>query len=202
MDFTLPPLPYPVDALAPTMSAEALRCHHARIHGKYLERLQVELAGAPEAQWSVEQLVLGSYSHRFNLAAEVYNHAFFWASLRPGGGGPPPPGEVGDLIEQQFGSYEAFRAQWIEAGLQRFASGYVWLTLDSGRVEILPTPNAETPLATGAVPLLVTDVWEHAYYLDYRDHRDRYLEAVCDELLNWDFVALNLSRASDQADGA
>jgi Fe-Mn family superoxide dismutase len=195
MRFELPPLPYHVDALAPAMSAQTLRCHHDRIHRGYLERLAAELAGTPEAERGLEQVVLSSSGWRYNLAAQAYSHAFFWASLQPGGGGPPPDGDVADLIERDFGSYATFRRQWIEAGLNRFASGYIWLVLEEGRAEILPTPNAETPLAAGAAPLLVADVWEHAYYLDYRDRRDRYLEAFCDKLLSWDFVAANLAAA-------
>jgi Fe-Mn family superoxide dismutase len=195
MRFELPPLPYRLDALAPAMSAETLSYHHGRIHRGYLERLAAELAGSPDAELGLEQVVLCSSGCRYNLAAQAYNHAFFWSSLQPGGGGPPPNGEVADLIQRDFGSYAAFRRQWIEAGLNRFASGYVWLTFEKGRAEILPTPNAETPLATGAVPLLVVDVWEHAYYLDHRDRRDRYLEGFCDKLLSWDFVAANLAVA-------
>jgi len=130
----------------------------------------------------------------FNNAAQVWNHTFWWNSLKPGGGGAPPAGDVGDLI-QGLGGWEKFRADWIEAGNNRFASGWVWLVLSGGKGKIITTPNAETPLTTDDVPLLTTDVWEHAYYLDHRNNRNAFLEVVCDKLLNWDFVAKNLAAA-------
>ncbi len=179
------------------MSVETVDTHYEKHHGGYLDALRRELSGTPHAEQSLSELVLASSSRRFNLAAQVYNHQFFWASLTPGGGGPPPRGPTADLLVRGFGGFAEFRHEWIEVGVNRFGSGYVWLTLEDGVAEILPTPNAETPLATGAVPLLVVDVWEHAYYLDYRDQRQRYLEVFCDHLINWDFVSRNLSRATE-----
>ena len=195
MDFQLPPLPYRHDALAPAMSKETLDYHYDQHHRGYLRALEAELAGLPEAEQSLVEIVRGSSGQRFNLAAQVYNHSLFWQSMKPGGGAAPPAGDVADLINRDLGGYERFRAQWIEAGTKRFGSGYVWLTLEEGQAEILPTPNAEAPLATRAVPLLLVDVWEHAYYLDYRHRRDRYLEVFCDQLIDWEFVAKNLRRA-------
>ena len=197
MDFDLPALPFAKAALVPFMSAETVDTHYEKHHRGYLEALRRELSGTTEAQQSLLELVLGSSSHRFNLAAQVYNHQFFWESLAPGGGGAPPRGPLTELLDRDFGGFLEFRREWIEIGTNRFGSGYVWLTVEDGVLEILPTPNAETPLATGAVPLLVADVWEHAYYLDYRHERSRYLEAFCDHLINWDFVSRNLFRATE-----
>lgn len=197
MDFDLPPLPFAKDALAPFMSAETVDIHYEQHHRGYLEALRRLIDGTPEAEQRLDDIVLASSSTRFNVAAQVYNHQFFWNSLAAGGGGPPPPGPVADLLQRDFGGFSGFRHEWIEVGVNRFGSGYVWLTLEDGRAEILPTPNAENPLATGANPLLVVDLWEHAYYLDYRHQRARYLEAFCDHLINWDFVSTNLARATE-----
>jgi Fe-Mn family superoxide dismutase len=131
----------------------------------------------------------------FNNAAQVYNHTFFWDGMKPGGGGAPPAGDVADLIGRDFGGWEKFREQWVASGLGRFGSGYVWLVLDAGKAKLLDTPNAETPLTTPSTPLLTTDVWEHAYYLDHRNDRGKFLQVFCDQLINWDFVAKNLRAA-------
>jgi Fe-Mn family superoxide dismutase len=197
MDFVLSPLPFAKDALAPFMSARTVDIHYEKHHRGYLDALRLDLGGSPDTEQSLGELVLGSSGQRFNLAAQVYNHQFFWESLTPGGGGPPLRGPVAELLERDFGGFSRFRHEWVEVGMNRFGSGYVWLTLEDGAGEILPTPNAETPLATGAVPLLVADVWEHAYYLDHLDQRRRYLEVFCDHLINWDFVSRNLSRAPE-----
>ena len=195
MDFDLPPLPYSEDALTPALSARSIEHHHDRIHRSCLEKLREALRGRPEAEQPLERIVLGTSGHEFNLAAQAFDHAFFWQSMSPGGGGPPPAGTVADRIDRDLGGWSAFRTEWIRAGVERFGSGYLWLTLEDGRLDILPTPNAETPLATGAAPLVVVDLWEHAYYLDYHERRERYLEVFCDELVSWDFVARNLAAA-------
>jgi superoxide dismutase, Fe-Mn family len=194
MDFRPSDLPYADSALLPWLSPEAVR-HHREIELAGLEQLEQELAGSVAEAQSLESVVLGSSGRMFNLAAQVYCHDCYWQSLRPGGGGAPPDGEVGRMIAQSFGSWEACREGILAAGRDRFASGFVWLVLEDDRLEILPTPNAETPLALGSTPLLAIDLWEHAYYLDYQAHRDRYLEAVCDRLLDWDFAARQLARA-------
>ena len=198
MDFRLLPLPYPKDALEPAMSRETIEHHYERIHRGYLDELRAALRDRAEADQPIERIVLGSSSRLFSLAAQVYDHNFFWNSLRPQGGGAPPAGPVSDLLERSFGGWDAFRHEWIRAGADRFGSGYLWLTVEDGQAEILPTPNAETPLAMGSCPLLVVDLWEHAYYLDYRERREQYLEAFCDKLANWEFVAENLAQ-SDHA---
>jgi Fe-Mn family superoxide dismutase len=191
MDFEVKPLPYSKDALEPVMVRETLEYHYEKHHKGYMTKLKSLLEGQPEAQKSLEDVIRGSSGAVFNNAAQVWNHTFFWEGMKPGGGGAPPAGNVGDLI-QGLGGYEKFRADWVKAGIGRFGSGYVWLVLDGGKGKILDTPNAETPLTTTAKPLLCTDVWEHAYYLDHRNDRAKFLEVYCDKLLNWEFVAKNL----------
>jgi superoxide dismutase, Fe-Mn family len=191
MDFRLPGLPYAEDALAPVLSAAAVR-HHRQIHAAVLAELEQELAGSAEAGQSLEQIVLGSSGRHFNLAAQAYDHVLYWQSLRPGGGGAPPPGAVAERVARDFGGWEPLRGALIQAGRERFASGYLWLVADGDRLDVLATPNAETPLALALTPLWVVDLWEHAYYLDYQEQRDRYLEQVCDRLLNWDLVGERL----------
>jgi len=192
MDFEVKPLPYSKDALEPVMVRETLEYHYEKHHKGYMTKLKGLLEGQPEAQKSLEDVIRGSSGAVFNNAAQVYNHTFFWEGMKPGGGGAPPAGNVADLI-QGLGGYEKFRAEWVKAGVGRFGSGYVWLVLDGGKGKILDTPNAETPLTTTAKPLLCTDVWEHAYYLDHRNDRAKFLDVYCDKLLNWDFVAKNLA---------
>jgi Fe-Mn family superoxide dismutase len=192
MDFTVPPLPYAKDALAPAMSSETLEFHYEKHHKGYMTKLKSLLEGKPEAQKSLEEVVrTAGPGVVFNNAAQVWNHTFFWNSLKPGGGGAPS-GEVAQLIDRDLGGYEKFKEQWVNVGLGQFGSGWVWLVLDSGKAKIVPTPNAETPLTGSAKPLLVTDVWEHAYYIDHRNDRAKFLNVVLDKLLSWDFVAKNL----------
>jgi superoxide dismutase, Fe-Mn family len=192
MDFEVPPLPYSKDALAPAMSQETLEFHYEKHHKGYMNKLKAALEGKPEAKKTLEDVIKSSSGGVFNNSAQVWNHTFFWNSLKPKGGGAPPAGNVADMIQRDFGGWEKFREQWIKDGGARFGSGYVWLVLDGGKGKIMTTPNAETPLTTAAKPLLTTDVWEHAYYLDHRNRRDTFLEVFCDKLLNWDFVAKSL----------
>jgi Fe-Mn family superoxide dismutase len=193
MDFVLPPLPYAKNALEPVTSKETLDFHYDKHHQGYLTKLKGLLEGKPEASKSLEEIVKSSSGAVFNNAAQVYNHTFFWNSMRPSGGGAPPAGPVADLIKRDFGGWEQFRDAYSKAGMGRFGSGYVWLVLDKGKASIVDTANAETPLTTSAKPLLTTDVWEHAYYIDYRNRRDTFLEAFLDKLVNWNFVAANLA---------
>jgi superoxide dismutase, Fe-Mn family len=192
MDFVLPPLPYAKNALEPVMSKETLDFHYDKHHAGYLTKLKGLLEGKPEASKSLEEIIKTSSGAVFNNAAQVYNHTFFWNGMRPGGGGAPPAGPVADLIKRDFGGWEQFRTAFSAGGMGRFGSGYVWLVLDGGKAKIVDTANAETPLTTSAKPLLTTDVWEHAYYIDYRNRRDTFLEAFLDKLVNWNFVAANL----------
>jgi Fe-Mn family superoxide dismutase len=195
MDFEVPALPYAKDALAPAMSAETLEFHYEKHHKGYMAKLKGLVEGTPEAKATLVEVIRTSSGAIFNNAAQVYNHTFFWEGMRPGGGGAPPGGDVADLLNRHFGSYDGFRAEWVKAGMGRFGSGYAWLVLDAGKASIMTTPNGETPLTTTSKALLTVDVWEHAYYLDHRNRRDTFLEVFCDRLINWDFVAQNLRAA-------
>jgi Fe-Mn family superoxide dismutase len=194
MKFELAPLPFAIDALAPAMSQETLEYHYGKHHTGYMNKLKAALEGTPEAEKSLEDIIKSASGGVFNNAAQVYNHSFFWNSLKPGGGGDPT-GDVAALIDRDFGSAAAFREQWQSAGGAQFGSGWVWLVLDGGKAKIVTTSNAGNPLTTSATPLLTCDVWEHAYYIDYRNARPGFLAAFTDKLLNWDFVAANLKKA-------
>jgi Fe-Mn family superoxide dismutase len=165
--------------------------HYEKHHKGYMTKLKGLLEGKPEASQSLEQVVKSSSGPVFNNAAQIWNHTFFWESIKPNGGGAPPAGPVADLING-LGGWEKFRTDLIAAGMGRFGSGWAWLVLDGGAGKIVSTPNADTPLTTSAKPLLTVDVWEHAYYLDYQNKRDGFLDVFCDKLINWDFVAKNL----------
>jgi Fe-Mn family superoxide dismutase len=195
MEFVVPPLPYSKDALEPVMKQETLEYHYEKHHKGYMAKLKELLEGKPEAEQSLERVIKNSTGGVFNNAAQVYNHTFFWNGLKPSGGGAPPAGDVADLVQRDFGGWEKLREQWATRGMGRFGSGYVWLVVSDGKAKILDTPNAETPLTTGATPLLTTDVWEHAYYLDHRNNRKAFLDVFCDRLVNWEFVAQNLRNA-------
>jgi Fe-Mn family superoxide dismutase len=194
MDFEVPPLPYGKDALEPVMSKETFDYHYEKHHKTYMTNLKGLLEGKPEAQKTLVEVVRTSSAGVFNNAAQVWNHTFFWESMKPNGGGAPPAGDVGDLVTG-MGGWDKVRADLVASGLGRFGSGWAWLVLDGGKGAIISTPNAETPLTTKQVPLLTADVWEHAYYIDHRNNRKAFLEAFCDKLLNWDFVAKNLRAA-------
>jgi Fe-Mn family superoxide dismutase len=194
MDFEVPPLPYAKDALEPVMGRETFEFHYEKHHKGYMTNLKGLLEGKPEAQKSLIEVIKTSSGGVFNNAAQVYNHTFFWESMKPAGGGAPPSGEALDLING-LGGWDKFRADFVAAGVGRFGSGYAWLVLDGGKGSIISTPNAETPLTTPNVPLLTVDVWEHAYYLDHRNNRKAFLEVFCDKLINWDFVTKNLRAA-------
>lgn len=195
MNFEVPPLPYAKDALEPVMKQETLEFHYEKHHKGYAAKLKQLLEGKPEANQSLDEVIKSSSGAVFNNAAQVWNHTFFWDGMKPGGGGAPPAGEVSDLLTRDFGGVQGFRDQFVKGGVGRFGSGYVWLVLSGGKAKIIDTPNAETPLTTADVPLLTADVWEHAYYIDHRNNRQGFLEAFCDKLINWDFVAKNLKNA-------
>ncbi|HEY6561840.1 MAG TPA: superoxide dismutase [Polyangiaceae bacterium] len=195
MEFEVAPLPYSKDALEPVMRKETLEFHYEKHHKGYMTKLKGLIEGKPEAQKSLVEVIRSSSGGVFNNAAQVWNHTFFWDGMKPNGGGTPPAGDVADLLTRDLGGFQKFREEWIKSGANRFGSGYVWLVLDGGKAKILDTPNAETPLTTTAAPLLTTDVWEHAYYLDHRNNRNAFLEVFIDKLVNWDFVAKNLKAA-------
>ena len=192
MSFELPPLPYPKDALAPHMSAETFDYHHGKHHAAYVAKLNELTQGKPEANKSLEEIIRSSEGGLFNQAAQVWNHTFFWSCMKPGGGGEPK-GDLADAIKRDFGSYDKFKEAFTAAAMGRFGSGWGWLVLDKGKLAITSTANAETPLTTGAKPLLTIDVWEHAYYIDYRNARPKFIEVFLQHLVNWDFAAKNLN---------
>ena len=191
MPFTLPELPYPKDALAPFMSAETLEYHHGKHHAAYVNKLNELTANKPEANKSLTDIIMSSDGPVFNNAAQVWNHTFFWHCLKPQGGGQPT-GELAEMIKRDFGSYDDFKKQFSEAAVSQFGSGWAWLVNDGGKLSVMKTSNADLPMKHGKTALLTVDVWEHAYYIDYRNARPKFVEAVLGNLVNWDFVAKNL----------
>ena len=195
----LPPLPYAQDALAPVISAETLSFHYGKHHKAYVDNLLKLVAGTELAEQPLEAVIKAvagkpDKAGVFNNAAQIWNHTFFWNSLKPSGGGAPT-GAVAKGIDAAFGSYENFKKEFANAAMTQFGSGWAWLVADKGQLKIVKTPNAETPLTTGQAALLTIDVWEHAYYLDYQNRRADFVAAVIDKLLNWDFANANLARA-------
>ena len=197
MKFEIPPLPYPKNALEPHLSAETLELHYEKHHKGYLEKLRKGIEGKPEAERSLEDLIRTAEGEIFNNAAQVWNHTFYWKSLRPDGGGKPKDELLG-VLESSFGSLDSFRERFADAAIRQFGSGWAWLVQSpTGRLSGRSSSDAENPLQLSLTPLLTLDVWEHAYYVDYRNERARYVKAFLDHLLNWDFVASNLSLASE-----
>ena len=193
---TLPALPYAEDALAPAISAQTLNLHHGEHHQAYVEALNQLVASTPFAGMSLEQTIVAARGKAgclaiYNNAAQAWNHAFYWRSLRPDGGGEPPA-SIKPLIEASFGSVQACKAAMATAAAARFGSGWVWLVLEAGKLKVLDTGNADAPPKASQKPLLVLDVWEHAYYLDYQQRRAEHITAVLDRLLDWGFAARNL----------
>ena len=191
--FSLPPLPYPEDALAPVISAETLRFHHGKHHKKYVDTMNQLLEKEPVHGSTLEEIVRNSSGKLFNNAAQTWNHTFYWNSLSPKPS--KPEGLLLQKINESFGGYEPFAKQLATAASGQFGSGWAWLINRGGKLEIVTTPNAETPMAKGVPCLLTIDVWEHAYYIDYRNDRDKYLAQVIDQRLNWRFAAENLAKA-------
>jgi Fe-Mn family superoxide dismutase len=194
MAFELPPLPYPKDALAPYgMSEETLDYHYGKHHQTYVTNLNKLVEGTEHENAPLVDVIGAAEvgSGLFNNAAQVWNHTFFWNSLTPDGGGKPS-GEVASKIDASFGSYDEFRKKFTEAAITQFGSGWAWLIDNGGTLEVVKTPNAENPVKRGQKPLLTIDVWEHAYYIDYRNARPAFAENFFEKLLNWDFVAANL----------
>jgi Fe-Mn family superoxide dismutase len=194
MPFTLPELPYAKSALAPHLSAETLEYHHGKHHAAYVATLNKLIDGKPEASKSLEEIILNSDGPVFNNAAQVWNHTFYWSCLKPGGGGKP----TGDLlagIERDLGGFDKFKEDFSAAAVSQFGSGWAWLVLDKGKLAITKTANADLPLKHGQRALLTVDVWEHAYYIDYRNARPKYVETLFANLVNWDFALANLKSA-------
>jgi Fe-Mn family superoxide dismutase len=194
MKFELPKLPFAKDALEPYISSQTLNYHYDKHHQGYLNKLKAAIDGKPEAQLSLEEVILKAEGPVFNSAAQVWNHSFYWESMTPNGGGKPT-GAVLSLLEQSFGSFESFKQQLAEAANGQFGAGWAWLIAESqSKLSITKTSNADTPLRQNKTALLTIDVWEHAYYLDYKNERDNYVKAVIDRLINWSFVEKNLAQ--------
>jgi Fe-Mn family superoxide dismutase len=195
MAFTLPPLPYEKTALAPHISAETLEFHHGKHHQAYVTNLNKLTEGKPEASKTLEEVILSSEGGVFNNAAQIWNHTFYWNSMKPGGGGQPS-GDLADAIKRDFGSFEKFGEEFSNAAATQFGSGWAWLVLGADKkLAVTKTPNADLPMKHGQKALLTIDVWEHAYYIDFRNARPKYIETFLKSLANWDFALANLKKA-------
>jgi Fe-Mn family superoxide dismutase len=192
MAFTLPALPYDKGALAPHITAETLEFHHGKHHNAYVVNLNKLLDGKPEAEKSLEEIIMNSEGGVFNNAAQIWNHTFYWNSMKPQGGGKPT-GDLAAAIDRDFGSYDNFRKAFTEAATTQFGSGWAWLVQGAdGKLAVTKTGNADLPMKHGQKALLTIDVWEHAYYIDFRNLRPKYIDTFLDQLVNWDFALANL----------
>jgi Fe-Mn family superoxide dismutase len=194
MAFTLPPLPYEKGALAPHLSAETLEFHYGKHHQTYVTNLNKLTEGKPEASMKLEQVIAAAAGGVFNNAAQVWNHTFYWNCIKPRGGGEPA-GQLAAALARDFGSVAKFKEQFAAAATTQFGSGWGWLVVEGGKLKVTSTSNADLPMKHAQTALLTIDVWEHAYYIDYRNARPRYIEVFLSSLVNWDFVAANLERA-------
>ncbi len=197
MTIKLPNLPYEKNALAPFISEETMNFHYGKHHNAYVVNLNKLIEGTELASKTLEEIIKISEKDStkagiFNNAAQVWNHTFYWHSMKPNGGGKPK-GEVLAKIESDFGSYEKFVEEFKNAGATQFGSGWAWLVLENGKLKVVKTSNAQTPLTSSAKPLMTMDVWEHAYYLDYQNLRPTYIDTFLEKLVNWDFVAKNMN---------
>ena len=192
MAFELPNLPYPIDSLAPHISKETLEFHHGKHHATYVTNLNNLIKGSRFEQAKLEEIVKNAEpGGLFNNAAQHFNHSFYWTSLKPKGGGEPG-GKLGPEIKQSFGDFATFKKKFTDAAVGHFGSGWAWLVRDAGgSLAIEATHDADNPIVHGKIPLLTCDVWEHAYYIDYRNARARYVEAFW-QIVNWDFAEANL----------
>lgn len=193
-NITLPDLPYAKDALEPHISAETLEFHHDKHHAAYVNKLNELLPGSGLEGKELEDIIMAtakddSKAGMFNQAAQIWNHTFYWNCMTPNGGGQPT-GDLQAKIEADFGSYDKFREEFKNAAVTQFGSGWAWLVADSvgGKLSIMKTANADTPMAHGKVAVLTCDVWEHAYYIDYRNRRPDYVDTFLDKLVNWDYA--------------
>jgi Fe-Mn family superoxide dismutase len=191
MTIELPELPYATDALSPYLSPETFEYHYGKHHKAYVDNLNKMIEGTDEANASLEDIIMSAEGGKFNNAAQVWNHTCYWNSMKPGGGGTPS-GSVGDAIAEAFGSYDDFKAQFKAAAVGQFGSGWAWLVLDGGKLAIMATANADLPMKHGKQALITCDVWEHAYYIDYRNRRPDYVDTFLDHLVNWDAVASSI----------
>lgn len=198
MKFELSPLPYSEDALAPHISAETLRLHHGKHHRTYLEKLEKAVGDTPNAANSLEELVMSLDGDAFNNAAQAWNHDFLWHSMSPRGSGEPG-GELGRAIARDFGGIDDFKRRFLHHATTHFGSGWTWLAAGAdGRLHVFSTADADTPIRSHRAPLLTLDMWEHAYYVDYRNDKHAYVQAFLDELVNWEFARENHERWSSR----
>jgi superoxide dismutase, Fe-Mn family len=202
MSITLPPLPYAEDALAPLISAQTLHFHHDKHHRAYVDKVNKAIEGKPLDAKSLTEIVRAAYDNSktelFNNAAQAWNHQFLWESMMPGGGGVPT-GELNAAIVRDFGGYDAFVADFTKQATSHFGSGWAWLIQSAGKLRVVTTHDADTPLVHRQTPLLTLDLWEHAYYLDYQNERPAYIEAFLKSLVNWEFAAANMASESQKA---
>ncbi len=191
MAFTLPDLPYAHDALGPHMSQETLEFHHDKHHLAYVNTGNGLIEGTKFADMALEDICKTAFSEGnqalVNQAGQHYNHMHFWNWMKPNGGGTALPGKLEGLVAA-YGGYDKMRADFIQAGTTQFGSGWAWLAVKDGKLEVTKTPNGENPLMHGSQPILGCDVWEHSYYIDYRNARPKYLESFIDNLVNWEYV--------------
>ena len=192
MPVTLPPLPYATDALEPHLSKENLELHHGKHHNAYVVKLNELKPDATDA--ALEQIVLSSDGAVFNQSAQIWNHTFYWKSMKPKGGGEPT-GALKAAIDRDFGSFAKFKEEFTNAAITQFGSGWAWLVVEGGKLKVTKTGNADLPQKHGQKPLLTCDVWEHAYYPSYKNLRAKYVEVFLASLANWDFAAENLAKA-------
>jgi Fe-Mn family superoxide dismutase len=198
--FTLPKLPWDEAALDPVISARTIQFHYGKHHKAYVDKTNELVAGTKFAGMPLEELVRAAEREKnqplFNNAAQVWNHTFFWNCLRPGGS--KPSGDIAARLDKDLGGHDKFAEAFAKAAVGQFGSGWAWLVDKGGKLEIVTTPNAVTPLTGEATPLLTLDVWEHAYYLDYQNRRPDFAKAVIEKLLNWEFAAQNLANSSSR----
>ncbi len=200
MAYTLPALPYDYTALEPHISKQTLEFHHDKHHAGYVSKYNDAIKGTDYDNQAIEDVIKAiagddSKAGLFNNAAQAWNHSFYWNCIKPGGGGTPT-GALADKITADFGSYDAFKTEFLAAGGAQFGSGWAWLVLDNGTLKVTKTGNAGNPLTQGQVPLLTMDVWEHAYYLDYQNRRPDYAKTFVESLINWDFVNEQFAKAT------
>lgn len=200
MTFTLPELPYAPTALEPHITANTLSFHHGKHHNAYVVNLNNLIKDTDFAKLTLEEIILKSVGDNtkagiFNNAAQVWNHTFYWHSMKPNGGGAPK-GALAEKINKDFGSFDAFKEAFKQAGATQFGSGWAWLVLDKGTLKVTKTPNADLPMVHKQTALLTMDVWEHAYYLDFQNRRPDYITTFLDKLVNWDFAEENFKKAA------
>jgi Fe-Mn family superoxide dismutase len=200
MSFTLPELPYALNALEPHIGAKTLEIHHGKHHNTYVVNLNNLVKDSPLASKSLEEVIKAvagdsTKAGIFNNAAQVWNHTFYWHSMKPNGGGKPT-GDLAKKIDADFGSYDKFVEEFKAAGATQFGSGWAWLVLENGKLKVTKTGNADLPMVHGQTAIMTMDVWEHAYYLDFQNRRPDYISTFLDKLVNWDFAAENLKKAA------